>query len=62
MENGLGWSTQETEGVVPAVRGRERSQAFFMGAGEGILLDDVAQKKASLDAFMAQLSDEDMGT
>lgn len=60
MENGLGWSTQETEGVVPAVRGRERSQAFFMGAKEGILLDDVAQKKASLDAFMAQLSDEDM--
>lgn len=60
MENGLGWSKEETEGVKPAVRGIGR---FCMLGGEEnqkIFLDDVADKRECLDTFMAQLSDRDM--
>lgn len=56
MENGLGWSGEETEGVLPAVRGIPRYRLQALEENEKIMLDDVADGKADLDAFMAQLS------
>lgn len=56
MENGLGWSDEPTEGVMPKVRGTERSVVFEKT--DRMMLDDVAEKKAGMDAFLAQLSDE----
>lgn len=60
MENGLGWSEEETEGVKPAVRGISRCCMIAGEEKQKIFLDDVADKKEGLDAFMAQLSDRDM--
>lgn len=60
MENGLGWSEEETEGIKPAVRGISRCRLWGGEEKQKIVLDDVADKKESLDAFMAQLSDSDM--
>lgn len=59
MENGLGWSKEETEGVMPAVRGIGRRRLQILEGKERIMLDDVADKKADLDEFMAQLSDRE---
>ena len=59
MENGLGWSSDETEGMSPRVREGKRRQLFVQDTDK-ILLDDVAQGKADLDAFMAQLSEDDL--
>lgn len=60
MENGLGWSGEETEGIVPMVRQVGRHQAFSTENGKKWMLDDVADGKASLDEFMDQLSDKDL--
>lgn len=60
MENGLGWSGEETEGVLPAVRGIPRYRLQALEENEKIMLDDVADGKADLDAFMAQLSEQEM--
>lgn len=62
MENGLGWSEDETECVVPAVREVPRHLLFTQDASKErrILLADVAKGKADLEEFMAQLSDGDM--
>lgn len=62
MENGLGWSEDETECVVPAVREVPRHLLFTQDAAKErrILLADVAKGKADLEEFMAQLSDGDM--
>ena len=60
MENGLGWSEEETEGVMPAVRGISRRRLQILEEKSKIMLDDVADKKAGLDEFMAQLSDREM--
>ena len=57
MENGLGWSGEETNCVPPAAR------SFRLEDQAGrIMLDDVAEGKAGLDEFMAQLSDRDMAS
>lgn len=56
MENGLGWSDEQTEGVAPKVRGMERYVVFEKT--DSILLDDVAEEKAGMEAFLAQLSEE----
>ena len=62
MENGLGWSEDETECVVPAVREVPRHLLFTQDAAKErrILLADVAKGKADLEEFMEQLSDSDM--
>ncbi len=62
MENGLGWSEDETECVVPAVREIPRYLLFAQDAAKEhrILLEDVAEGKADLEEFMEQLSDSDM--
>lgn len=60
MENGLGWSEEETEGVMPAVRGISRRRLQILEEKSKIMLDDVADKKAGLDEFMSQLSDREM--
>ena len=58
MENGLGWSDAETEGITPKVCEVERYN--LCEKTNNILLDDVADKKADLEAFMAQLSDAEL--
>lgn len=58
MENGLGWSSEETEGMSPMVRQIDRNLVYMQD--EKIRLDDVAEGKADLDAFLAQLSDRDL--
>ncbi len=62
MENGLGWSEDETECVVPAVREIPRYLLFTQDAAKEhrILLEDVAEGKADLEEFMERLSDSDM--
>ncbi|HCT91481.1 MAG TPA: beta-glucosidase [Lachnospiraceae bacterium] len=60
MENGLGWSSDETEGMSPRVRAVERHLLFGENVEKKIMLDDVADKKAELEEFMAQLSDSDL--
>ncbi len=65
MENGLGWSSEETEGVAPMVRAQARYLLFQAEDGSSqekkkIMLDDVADGSATLDAFLAQLSDSDL--
>ena len=60
MENGLGWSGEETEGMLPAVRAVSRRLLSAEEDTGKILLDDVAEGKVSLDDFMAQLSEQDM--
>lgn len=59
MENGLGWSSEETDGMSPMVRKVQRRQLFVQDT-EKIMLDDVAQGKAGMDAFLAQLQEEDL--
>lgn len=59
MENGLGWSSEETEGVTPMVRQMHRCVVFGQDE-QKICLDDVAQKNADLDAFLAQLSEPEL--
>ena len=60
MENGLGWSEDETEGVAPMVRKIPRHLLFTPDNSGKIMLDEVALGKATLDEFMAQLSDSDI--
>ncbi len=60
MENGLGWSGEETEGVMPAVRGVGHCRLQILEEKGKIMLDDVADGHAGLDEFMEQLSDRDM--
>ncbi len=59
MENGLGWSDEETEGMAPMVRQVERHVVCCKNI-EKTVLDDVAEGRAKLDAFLAQLSDQDL--
>lgn len=59
-ENGLGWSSDETEGMSPKVRAVERHLLFGEKAEKKIMLDDVADGKAGLEEFMDQLSDSDL--
>ncbi len=63
MENGLGWSADETEGVAPMVREVPRHLLFGLDketVGDKILLDDVAAGNSDLSAFLDQLSDRDL--
>ncbi len=65
MENGLGWSADETEGVAPMVREVPRHLLFGLdekikGEKRKILLSDVAAGNSDLEAFMEQLSDSDL--
>lgn len=66
MENGLGWSEDETEGVAPMVREVSRYLLFAQDDAADtdgrskIMLDDVAEGKAGLEEFMAQLSDSEL--
>ena len=60
MENGLGWSEQNPEGLAPRVRERERYYLFPAPKNPPAMLDDVAEGKISLEEFMEQLSEEDM--
>ena len=57
MENGLGWPEYEVEGDAPAVRARARYKLWGQEAVKKIMLIDVAEGRASLDEFMAQLTD-----
>lgn len=58
MENGLGWSSEETEGMLPGTRERQRR---LIGAYEDrLMLDDVAQGRADLEEFLEQLSEADL--
>ncbi len=59
MENGLGWCEGELE-YAPMQPELPRYLMFNQDQGGKILLSDVADGKASLDEFMAQLSDHDM--
>lgn len=59
MENGLGWSEAETEGIAPMVRQRDRYQVCSKDIQE-TKLDDVAAGNVRLDEFLAQLSDKDL--
>lgn len=61
-ENGLGWSEEETEGVAPMVREIPRHLLFSENdtGTKKMMLDDVAEGRAALNEFMAQLSDRDM--
>ena len=60
MENGLGWSEEETEGLAPAVRPIDRFYLWPENASKKISLEDVAEGKASLDDFMKQLTDREL--
>ena len=60
MENGLGWSGEETEGVTPFVRAVGRYLLWPKEQEKKILLDDVAEGNASLEEFMDQLTEADM--
>ena len=57
MENGLGWPEYEVEGDAPAVRARARYKLWGQETVKKIMLIDVAEGRASLDEFMAQLTD-----
>lgn len=59
MENGLGWSKDELE-LTPMVREIPRHRFFSQADTGKIMLDDVAEGKAGLEEFMAQLSDSDL--
>ena len=48
------------EAMVPAVRARERHMIIYNYVKDAKLLIDVAEGRASLDEFIAQLSDEDL--
>lgn len=60
MENGLGWSDAETEGMTPAVRYQARYELWPANPVDKITLEDVAMGKTTLEEFMQQLSDEDL--
>ncbi|MGN0356135.1 MAG: glycoside hydrolase family 3 C-terminal domain-containing protein [Muricoprocola sp.] len=60
MENGLGWSGKETEGLVPVARRREGYYLWPAPQNPPKTLKDVADGKVSLDEFMAQLTDTDL--
>ena len=60
MENGLGWPEYEVEGDAPAVRARARYKLWGQEAVKKIMLIDVAEGRASLDEFMAQLTDREL--
>lgn len=60
MENGLGWPDYNVEGEAPEMRGRSRYFLWGEPVEKKILLADVAEGKESLDAFMEQLSDEQL--
>lgn len=60
MENGLGWSDAETEGITPAVRYQARYELWPANPVDKITLEDVAMGKTTLEEFMQQLSDEDL--
>ncbi len=60
MENGLGWSDDETEGMSPMVRAVGRRLLFGENVEKKALLDDVADEEIGLDAFMAGMSDSDL--
>ena len=57
MENGLGWPDHNPEGDAPAVRARTRYKLWSETPEKKIMLIDVAEGRASLDEFMAQLTD-----
>ena len=60
MENGLGWSEAETEGAAPAVRAVDRFYLWSKEPVKKIMLEDVAEEKASLEDFMKQLTDREL--
>lgn len=60
MENGLGWSQAETEGIAPIVRYQGHYELWPLNPVKKILLEDVAEGKNTLKEFMAQLSLEDL--
>lgn len=66
MENGLGWSDEPIEGVMPALRGRERiipdwvKETNEEASRPPVMLLDVAQGKAKLDDLLAQMTEADL--
>ena len=60
MENGLGWSGEETEGLAPAVRQINGYYLWPDTYGAEIKLIDVAEGRHTLAEFMEQLSDRDL--
>lgn len=58
MENGLLWSSEETEGMLPKTR--ERKRRLIGACADHMMLDDVAQGQADLEDFLAQLDDTDL--
>lgn len=60
MENGLGWSGDETEGMAPMTRAVKRRLLFGEKAEHKAALDDVADRRMGLEEFMALLSDRDL--
>lgn len=65
MENGLGWTDCELEGMAPIVRHQDRYCLWSVDPTEDpapkkITLEDVADGKNTLEEFMQQLSDSDL--
>ena len=61
MENGLGWTDYELEGLAPMVRQQERYYLWPEDPDDKrILLEDVADGKADIQTFMDQLSDGEL--
>lgn len=60
MENAIGWEGFDPGFLTPAVRAVRNFGCFDFGEEKPIMLDDVADKKATLDDFMAQLTVEEM--
>jgi beta-glucosidase len=61
MENAIGWEGFDPGFLTPAVRAVRNFNFLDLFTGSSkIMLDDVADGKATLDEFLAQLSVEDM--
>ncbi|MGN0986511.1 MAG: glycoside hydrolase family 3 C-terminal domain-containing protein [Otoolea sp.] len=60
MENGLGWSGEETEGLAPTVRQINGYYLWPETKGDKIVLEDVAEGRNTLAEFMEQLTDRDL--
>jgi beta-glucosidase len=60
MENAIGWEGFDPGFLTPAVRAVRNFNFLDLFTGSKIMLDDVADGKATLDEFLAQLSVEDM--
>lgn len=60
MENGIGWEDFDPGYLTPAVRAMKNQNLIPDQGEKKIMLDDVADGKATLDEFLAQLSMGDL--